>query len=61
MYIRSFNDEVHTMASDPRDSSHKLDTLDRSEIWERMATLAINAAAIVVIAFVIAIICVGAS
>ena len=49
------------MASERRDPLQKFDTLDRNEIWERMATLAVNAAAIVVIAFVIAIICVGVS
>lgn len=60
VYIRSLNDEVQIMASERRDPVQEFDTLDRSEIWERMATLAINAVAIVVIAFVVAIICVGA-
>jgi hypothetical protein len=61
VYIRSLNSEVRTMVSGRRDLLHKFETLDRNEVWKQMATLAINAAVIVVIAFVIAIICVGAS
>jgi hypothetical protein len=49
------------MASEKQDILHKLEALDRNEVWEQMATLATNAAVIVIIAFIIAIICVGAS
>ena len=49
------------MASEKHDLLHKLEALDRNEVWERMGTLATNAAVIVVIAFIIAIICVGGS
>jgi hypothetical protein len=49
------------MASGRQDLLRKLEALDRNEVWEQMASLAINAAVIVVIAFIIAIICVGVS
>jgi hypothetical protein len=49
------------MASARRDLLQKLETLDRNEVWEQMATLAFNSVVIVVIAFVIAVICVGVS
>jgi len=49
------------MASERHDLLQKLEALDRNEVWEQMAPLAVNAALIVVIAFIIAVICVGAS
>ena len=49
------------MASGRQDLLQKLETMDRHEAWEQMASLAKNAAVIVVIAFLIAIICVGGS
>jgi hypothetical protein len=49
------------MESEKEDLLHKLEALDREEVWEQMATLATNAVVIVVIAFIIAIICVGGS
>ena len=49
------------MASGKRDFLHKLEALDRNEVWKQMATLAANAVVIVVIAFIIAILCVGGS
>ena len=47
------------MASERRDLLHKFETLDRNDVWKQMATMAINAVVIVLIAFAIAIICVG--
>ncbi len=49
------------MAANRQDLLHKLETLDRNQVWNQMATLAINAAVIVVFAFIIAVICVGVS
>lgn len=60
-YIGPLNKEVRTMAANRQDLLHKLETLDRNQVWNQMATLAINAAVIVVFAFIIAVICVGVS
>jgi hypothetical protein len=49
------------MESGKQDLLHRLATLGRTEVWEQMAALATNAAVIVVIAFIIAILCVGGS
>ncbi len=47
------------MASDKHHLLQRLGTLDRNEVGHQVATLAPNAAIIVVIAFIIAFICVG--
>jgi len=47
------------MASEKQDLLQTFEALDRHEVWEQVAKLAPNAAVIVVIAFIIAIICVG--
>ena len=49
------------MASEKQDLHQVLEALDRNEVWEQLAKFATNAAVIVVIAFIIAIICVGGS
>ena len=49
------------MASERQDLHQVLEALDRNEVWEQLARLATNAVIIVVIAFIIAIICVGGS
>ena len=47
------------MASEKQDMHQVFEALDRNEVWEQVAKLATNAVIIVVIAFVIAVICVG--
>jgi hypothetical protein len=49
------------MAADKQNLLQRFEALDRDEVWEQMATLATNAAVILVVAFIIAIICVGGS
>ena len=60
VYIRA-NLKGVAMASEKQDLHQVLGALDRNEVWERLAKLATNAVVIVVIAFIIAIICVGGS
>lgn len=47
------------MASERRDILQVFEAINRSEVREQVAKLAANAAVIVVIAFIIAICCVG--
>jgi len=47
------------MASERQQLHQVFEALDRNEVWEQVAKLATNAVVIVVIAFVIALICVG--
>ena len=49
------------MTSENQDLPQGFEALGRNEAWEQLAELATNAVAIVVIAFIIAIICVGGS
>lgn len=49
------------MASEKQDFHQMLAAVDRNEVWEQLAKLATNAVIIVIIAFIIAIICVGGS
>ncbi len=49
------------MASEKQDFHQVIEALDRNAVWDQLAKLATNAVVIVVIAFIIAIICVGGS
>ena len=49
------------MASEKQDLHQVLAALHRNEVWEQVAKLATNAVVIVVIAFIIAVFCVGGS
>ena len=60
VYIRA-NRKGVAMASEKQDLHQVLEPLDRDEVWGQLAKLATNAVVIVVIAFIIAIICVGGS
>jgi hypothetical protein len=60
VYIRA-NLKGVAMASEKQDLHQVLEPLTRDEVWGQLAKLATNAVVIVVIAFIIAIICVGGS